>query len=86
MKAFATQVLSGKQPEQEPENFTQHIQKAVQKKADEHPAIEEIRTFWNNLQELRDWWPLLLPVFAWIGWHTYRTERRKVRKQAIRKL
>jgi len=45
MKAFATQILSGKQPEQEHKNFTQHIQKAVQKKIDEHPAVEEVRTF-----------------------------------------
>lgn len=48
------------------------------------PYSSQVRTFHHNLAELREWWPVLLPLLAWIGWHTYRAERRKVLKEARR--
>ncbi len=37
-----------------------------------------VQIFWYNLKELQDWWLLLLPFLAWVGWRTYRKERSKV--------
>ncbi|HWQ11972.1 MAG TPA: hypothetical protein VNL77_04190 [Roseiflexaceae bacterium] len=31
--------------------------------------------FWQNLRELRPWWPLLLPLLLWYGRRVYRRER-----------
>jgi hypothetical protein len=34
-----------------------------------------LRLFWHNLYSLRPWWPVLLPLLAWLGWRTYQRER-----------
>ena len=44
----------------------------------ESPPFIPVRLFWDNLYALRDWWPVLLPLLAWIGWRTYRSEREAV--------
>ena len=33
------------------------------------------RAFWNSLRELEAWWPVLLPLLAWVFWRTYQRER-----------
>lgn len=44
----------------------------------ELPPVLPIRLFWDNLIAMRPWWPVLLPLLAWIGWRTYRNERARV--------
>ena len=39
------------------------------------PQLVPIRLFWDNLRELRPWWPVLLPLMLWVGVRTYRRER-----------
>jgi hypothetical protein len=39
------------------------------------PQLKPIRRFWDNLLELRPWWPVLLPLMLWVGVRTYRRER-----------
>ena len=43
------------------------------------PPLLPIRLFWDNLRAMRPWWPVLLPLLAWIGWRTYQRERASVR-------
>jgi hypothetical protein len=42
------------------------------------PQLVPIRLFWDNLRELRPWWPVLLPLMVWVGVRTYRRERAAV--------
>lgn len=42
------------------------------------PYVKEVRLFWLKLERERPLWPVLLPLLAIIGWHTYHSERRKV--------
>jgi hypothetical protein len=44
--------------------------------------LAPVRVFWDSLSELRPWWPVLLPLLAWIGWRTYQQERAAVLSQA----
>ncbi len=39
------------------------------------PQLVPLRLFWDNLQELRPWWPVLLPLLLWVAVRTYRRER-----------
>jgi len=39
------------------------------------PQLLPIRLFWDNLSAMRPWWPVLLPLLAWVGWRTYQRER-----------
>jgi hypothetical protein len=39
------------------------------------PPFVPIRLFWDNLREMRPWWPVLLPLMLWVGVRTYRRER-----------
>jgi hypothetical protein len=43
--------------------------------------IAPVRTFWDSFSELRPWWPVLVPLLAWIGWRTYQRERAAVVSQ-----
>jgi hypothetical protein len=45
---------------------------------DQVPLARQARSYWGILGELRDWWFLVLPLLAWVGWRTYRSERRSV--------
>lgn len=38
----------------------------------------------ETLNELRPWWPVLLPFLAWGGRRAYRKERQHMRKEAIK--
>lgn len=42
------------------------------------PTVERARVAASDFAELRDWWFVLLPLLLWIGWCTYRSERRQV--------
>ena len=42
------------------------------------PQLVPVRLFWDNLQALRPWWPVLLPLLVWVGVRTYRRERAAV--------
>jgi hypothetical protein len=42
------------------------------------PLLAPVRIFWESLNEMRPWWPVLLPLLIWVGWRTYRRERAKV--------
>ena len=42
------------------------------------PLLAPVRIFWENLNEMRPWWPILLPLLAWVGWRTYWHERARV--------
>lgn len=35
----------------------------------------------RNLAVFAEWWPVVLPLLAWVGWRTYRGERRKVLRE-----
>jgi hypothetical protein len=37
--------------------------------------LAPLRAFWEGLNAMRPWWPVLLPLLAWIGWRTYQRER-----------
>jgi hypothetical protein len=37
--------------------------------------LAPVRAFWDNLREMEDWWPLLLPLLLWVFWRTYQRER-----------
>ncbi|HEU5012400.1 MAG TPA: hypothetical protein VFT66_07640 [Roseiflexaceae bacterium] len=41
------------------------------------PMIAPFRLFWHNFLEARPWWPVLVPLMLWVGWRSYRRERRK---------
>lgn len=45
------------------------------------PYTPQIRLFRRDLNEMRNTWWFLLPLLAWIGWRTYRNERRELRRQ-----
>lgn len=44
------------------------------------PFVQPLRILWRDLQSERASWPFLLPLLAYIGWRTYREERRKMRE------
>lgn len=41
------------------------------------PLIAPFRLFWLNFLEARPWWPVLIPLMAWVGWRSYKREQRK---------
>ncbi len=43
--------------------------------------VAPLRLFWGNLNSLRSWWPILLPLLVWAGWRTYQEERAAVRNR-----
>ena len=43
------------------------------------PQLIPMRLSWDNLRELRPWWPVLLPLMLWVGVRTYQREREAVR-------
>jgi len=45
------------------------------------PHMPQMRLFWHDLNEMRNAWWFLLPLLAWVGWRTYRNERRELRRQ-----
>lgn len=42
------------------------------------PLLAPIRLFWQNLQTMRPWWPIILPLLAWVSWRSYQAERKKI--------
>ena len=37
--------------------------------------LARVPAFWDTLRELEDWWPVLIPLLAWVFWRTYKRER-----------
>src|SRR5262245_30766659 len=42
------------------------------------PLLAPIRHFWNTLNDMRPWWPILFPLLILFGWRSYRRERTRV--------
>lgn len=71
------------QPDKKP-GQPQQVRESIQHRLEDLPFAGEVQFFWHNLQEMRPWWPILLPLLAWVGWRTYRAERQKVRRERAR--
>ena len=41
------------------------------------PQLLPARLFWENLNEMRPWWPILAPLLAWVFWRKYQREHAK---------
>ncbi len=51
---------------------------------DASPDLWQLGPFWDNLEDRRGWWILILPLLGWSGWRSYRKERKKVlRKRRV---
>jgi hypothetical protein len=50
----------------------------------DNPLLAPVRLFWEQLNESRAWWPVLVPALLWVGWRTYRRERAAVVEQSDR--
>jgi hypothetical protein len=64
------------EPPARPPGLSELIEQAL-----EIQLLVPVRLFWNNLNALRPWWPVLLPLLAWIGWRTYRREHARYLSQ-----
>jgi hypothetical protein len=42
------------------------------------PQLLPARLFYESLNEMRPWWPVLVPLLLWVFWSRYRRERAKV--------
>jgi hypothetical protein len=69
------------QPPEQPADVRSSVLAALDEKLDHLPFMATIRTFWRNFQEMRDWWPVLIPLMVWVGWRTYHAERREIRRR-----
>jgi len=47
---------------------------AVDKAIADSP-LAPVRSFWDSLREMEDWWPLLLPTLLWVFWRPSQRER-----------
>jgi hypothetical protein len=47
------------------------------------PELARVRRFWEALDDMRAWWPIILPLLILVGWRTYRRERRRLRARRI---
>jgi hypothetical protein len=67
-----------------PQQPAPNLRSIVQQQLNQTPQLGRARYYWQNMQDAGEWW-LLVPLLLWIGWRTYRTERRKVlRERAAR--
>jgi hypothetical protein len=57
---------------------TPDFQTVLRQNLDQMPLLRVVKAFWDELADMRDWWPLVLPLLFWVGWRTYRKERRQV--------
>ncbi len=55
-----------------------NVEHIAQQQFDQIPELAPLRDFWRHWKSLQDWWLFLVPLLAWIGWHTYRKERQKI--------
>lgn len=42
------------------------------------PYVPQLRIFAHDLQAVREWYPIVLPLLFFIAWRTYRRERRQL--------
>jgi hypothetical protein len=57
------------------------VQALIQQQSRYIPTLGIVQFFWQELKSMESWWPILLPFLAWVGWRTYRKERRKVLRE-----
>lgn len=55
----------------------------VQRQLNSTPLWHQVRRFWHELDAMQGGWLLVLPLLLWVGWRTYRKERKKVLKQRM---
>lgn len=65
-------------PPPPPPSPTERMNTILEDAIERIPYLHQLRVFWRDLEAERDWWPVLVPVLIWIGWRTYRNERRKL--------
>ena len=53
----------------------------LQEQLIERLGLRPFQAFWRELQSVERFWPVVLPLLAWVGWRTYRTERHKAKKR-----
>jgi hypothetical protein len=82
--SFFHRIVGNHEPDEPPKTFSSHMRATVQKKIDRLPYVKTVNTFQRNLEELHEWWPVLIPFLALIGWHTYQNERRNVKQHAVK--
>ncbi len=47
------------------------------------PYVYHMRMFWKDFNQMRDWWPVLIPLFLWLGWRTYHRDRVAFKAQRV---
>ena len=47
------------------------------------PMLVPFREFWEQLEAFRPWWPVLLPLLAWVGWRAYQRERAALARERL---
>jgi hypothetical protein len=57
---------------------TEDFQTVLRQNLDQMPLLRVVKSYLDELTDMRDWWPLVLPLLLWIGWRTYRKERQQV--------
>lgn len=45
--------------------------------------VRRITAFLDDLEKTEAWWPVVLPLLAWVGWRTYHNERRKILEERM---
>lgn len=69
-------------PPPPPASASERLNMMLQDAVNRMPYVPQARIFWRDLQAEREWWPIVLPLLVWVGWRTYRRERRKLQSRA----
>lgn len=46
------------------------------------PFFAPVRLYFETLEQVRPWWPVLLPLLAWVAWRAYQEERTKLARRS----
>ncbi|NJN65990.1 MAG: hypothetical protein HC884_04380 [Chloroflexaceae bacterium] len=61
------------------------VRQVVRERVGLLPFFGVILNFRRSVAVFAEWWPLVLPLLVWVGWRTYRGERREMlREQELR--
>lgn len=58
-----------------------NVHEMVRERAALLPFFGFVVNMRRNLAVFAEWWPVVLPLLVWVGWRTYRGERRKVLRE-----
>lgn len=61
--------------------IVEQARKQALERLDALPYVKALRSFWSDLNAMREWWPVLIPLLTFIGWRTYQNERRQVEQE-----